>query len=267
MDIPDEDLEDMVVDLPPYIDATKYPGGLLLSDADLLLINHYLPLEAGYCLNSEGMYYVSTSVVMPRVTGTMIEWWFGYVTTTQQFKQWHPKDHEYSEWYGLHGNSTYIGGHHLVREWIGDELHHFRFSFKHPREYFDSTWRRNFQRNGYATAICARLGIWGGPGFEAAEMGHVIHLVKNEFQGVRMRSRFWLGDVPGIEVADIRARIVSPSLAAGLGRHCAEEMTFLAGFLPELYERENPRPERGKGSSWLETVVDDRPRPTGERRR
>lgn len=89
-------------------------------------------------------------------------------------------------------------------------------------------------------------------------MGHVIHLVKKEFQGVRLRSRYWLGDVPGIEIADIRARLVSESLAQGLVKHCGEEMTFLAAFLPELYERENPGIGSRPGSSWLATVVDDR---------
>jgi hypothetical protein len=188
------------------------------------------------------------------------------VTTTEQYKQWHPKDHEYSEWYGPHGNSTYIGGHHLIREWIGDDIHHLRISFKDPSEYFGPNWRSEFEQNGYSTAICGRVGIWGGPGIEATEMGHVIHLIKKEFQGVRMRSRFWLGDVPGIEIPDIRARLVSANLAEGMVKHCGEEMTFLAGFLHELYERENPGRASRPGSSWLATVVDDAAGPSRDNR-
>lgn len=70
-------------------------------------------------------------------------------------------------------------------------------------------------------------------------MGHVIHLVQKEFNGCRMRSRFWLGDLPGIELPDIRARIVSEELARGLVKHTHEEMATLASFLPELYKKEN----------------------------
>lgn len=72
MNLPDEDLEEMRIDLPPPIDATKYPGALLLRDAKLLLTNHYLPLETGFCLNSEGMHYVAVSTFMPKVTGAMV---------------------------------------------------------------------------------------------------------------------------------------------------------------------------------------------------
>jgi hypothetical protein len=254
-DLTEDEIAEMEVDVPLAMDPTKSPSSLLLRDAKLLLTNHYLPMETGFALNSEGMYHVAASTYMPKVTGAMIDWWFGWVTTTEQYKMWHPIDHEYSEWSGPHGNSTYIGGYHLVRERIGQDVHHLRIAFKDPSEYFGANWRQDFERNGYATAVCGRIGIWGGPGVDAAETGHLIHLVKKEFNGVRMRSRFWLGDVPGIEIPDIRARITTRNLAEGLVKHCVEEMATLASFLPELYERENPRPAGGR-HDWLKTVVD-----------
>jgi hypothetical protein len=113
--------------------------------------------------------------------------------------------------------------------------------------YFGSNWKARFERNGYETAICGRVGFWGGPGIEAAEMGHVIHLVRKEFSGCRMRSRFWLGDLPGIELPDIRARTVAKDFAQGLVQHTHEEMAMLASFLPELYRKETGEAEDGAG--------------------
>ena len=53
-----------------------------------------------------------------------------------------------------------------------------------------------------------------------------------------MRSRFWLGDLDPPELApDRQARIdmFPDSTGEGLLKHCHEEMSYLAGFLPELY--------------------------------
>jgi hypothetical protein len=63
------------------------PAPLLLKDARTLLTNPYLPLEAGYSLNTDGMWNVAGEAYMPTVTGSMIDWWFGYVTNTEQCKE------------------------------------------------------------------------------------------------------------------------------------------------------------------------------------
>lgn len=65
--------------------------------------------------------------------------------------------------------------------------------------------------------------------------GHLIHLIKNEPDGCRMRSRFWLGDVEGLpkSVGDK----VPEYMTAGLLKHVTEEMAILAAKLPELYWR------------------------------
>lgn len=59
-----------------------------------------------------------------------------------------------------------------------------------------------------------------------------------------MRSRFWLGDFdpPGI-APDRKTRLqLFPDRAGeGLLRHCHEEMTYLAGFLPALHARRGER--------------------------
>lgn len=51
--------------LPSPVNYTETPGPLLLKQAPDLLTNHWLPLEAGYALNSEGMYHVAASTLMP----------------------------------------------------------------------------------------------------------------------------------------------------------------------------------------------------------
>ena len=65
--------------------------------------------------------------------------------------------------------------------------------------------------------------------------GHLIHLIKSEPDGCRMRSRFWLGDVDGLPapVGDL----LPPSLTQGLVKHATEEMAILAAKLPSLYQK------------------------------
>jgi hypothetical protein len=229
-----------MVAVPAYVDPTSAPSPLLLRETSLLLSHPELPLENGYALNSDGMYHVACSTPMPGVTGAMIDWWFGYITTTEQYKQWHPMDHVYSTWAGPHGDSKYIGGHHLVKEYIGTQLQQLRISFKDPSVYFGPGWKADFEKAGVETAVCARVALWTGIGTWGLNTGHVIHLVQKDpnGNGVIMRSRFWLGDVPGIVFATIRAGLVPEEAAKGLEKHCREEMSNLATFLPELYQSE-----------------------------
>jgi hypothetical protein len=99
--------------VPPLSDysPTELPQALLLQDAPLLLENEYLPLEAGYAVAPDGMHHVAASTYMRGCSGKMIDWWFGYVHHTQEYKLWHPRDHVFSDWRGPRENkSSYIGG-------------------------------------------------------------------------------------------------------------------------------------------------------------
>jgi hypothetical protein len=166
----------------------------------------------------------------------MIDWWFGYVTTTEQYKMWHPLDHVYSEWNGPHGDSKYIGGNHLVYERIGGQLQYLRINFRDPSAYFGEDFKTLFKAANVTTAVVGRVGFWGGQGkgTAAVNVGHLIHLVHNEPDGVRMRSRFWLGDVEGFNLGSF----VPMSLVTGLVKHATEEMGYLKDFLPGLYEKQ-----------------------------
>lgn len=214
------------------------PPGLALKDAKLLLEHPYLSMEAGVALTEDGMTHIAGSTYMRSCTGAMIDWWFGWIHHTEQYKLWHPRDHVFSDWEGpRENNSVYIGGHHLVHEYIGGELQKLKISFKDPGEYFGAGWKDEFRRKGYSTAICGRVGNWDDETGEVLYVGHLIHLIKDEPDGVRMRSRFWLGDVDGITDPEIRKANVPEKFAKGLLQHATEEMAILATVLPEMYHK------------------------------
>lgn len=209
---------------------------LCLSEARSLLENDYLEVETGHGLTSDNMHHVAASTYMPGVTGDMIDWWFGYIHTTEQYKLWHPTDHVFSDWEGPRENkSEYIGGHHLVHEYIGGALCKLKISFKDPGVFFGNDWKEKFRLRNYGTAICARIGSWDPETGKVEYSGNLIHLIKNEPHGCRMRSRFWLGDIEGAS-ANVGDK-VPEFMTSGLMKHATEEMAILASKLPALYEK------------------------------
>jgi hypothetical protein len=214
---------------------------LLLSDASRLLSADYQPTETGWAVAPDGMMHIAASTYMPSCSGEMIAWWFGWINTTEQYKLWHPFDHVFSAWEGPRNNdSTYIGGAHLVHEYIGGEMCKLKIKFASPEVYFGAGWEERFKAEGYELAVCGRVGNWDGEGKGdegTVWSGHLIHLIKKEKVGVRMRSRFWLGDVEGVTSKEERERIVPGFMAEGLCRHATEEMAILASVLPGLYEK------------------------------
>ena len=146
------------------------------------------------------------------------------------------QDHIFSDWEGPRENkSVYIGGHHLVHEYIGGELCKLKISFKDPIEYFGPSWKEDFEVNGYGTAVCGRVGMWDDTNDSVLYTGHLIHLIKNEPDACRMRSRFWLGDIKGVPNA--QGDKVPECMRSGLMKHATEEMAILAAQLPLLYQK------------------------------
>ncbi|MFP6600829.1 MAG: hypothetical protein VB852_10420 [Deltaproteobacteria bacterium] len=202
-----------------------------LKDANQLLNPGYLDLETGYTRLSDGQLHVAAWTTMFGCKGSMVEWWFGYLETTEQYKMWHPKDHVWCEWVGERGSGNFIGGTHNVHEYIGGELQKLRINFRDPQEYLDTTI---LAESDVTAAICARVGPLDAPIWA----GHLIHLCRDTDYGCEMRSRFWLGDVDPPElIPDRQARIdmFPDSAGEGLLKHCHEEMSYLAGFLPKLH--------------------------------
>ncbi len=205
-----------------------------LNDANQLLQPGYLALESGYERLEDGQMHVAVWTTMFGCSGQMIDWWFGYLRDSEQYKWWHPTDHVWCEWVGERGTGRYIGGTHNVHEYIGGVLQMLKVNFREPSDYLDAS---RFPEAGVSTAVCARVGPVDAPIWAA----HLIHLVRDTAYGCEMRSHFWLGDFdpPSFDPPpEARAAILSDRGAESLLRHCHEEMSYLADFLPQLYAKE-----------------------------
>jgi len=235
--------------IPDYVKVALEKGpadpntGLLLEDADALLDPGYLPLETGYTRLPNGQMYIAVLTKMPRCSGRMIEWWFGYAGDTEKYKMWHPKSHVVGEWDEKWRPGHYIGASHLVHEYLGGELAKLRITFYEPSRYLDVS---RFSAGNPSAVVCGRGGFQDKP----MDFAHLIHFVRDTKDGCEMRSSFWSGDIrfrlpvigPALScVANtppMRKRLVKEQIGRDLTIHCAEEMNHLAGFLPGLYQRE-----------------------------
>ena len=205
-----------------------------ISDADDLLKPGYLDMEAGFTRLEDGQLHVAAWTTMPGCKGAMVDWWFGFLETTEQYKWWHPKDHVWCEWLGERGTGRYVGGEHHVHEYIGGELQKLRIQFREPADYLDTS---RFEEAGISAAVCARVGALEAP----VQAGHLIHLCRDTDYGCEMRSRFWLGDFDPPAMApdrETRIQLFPDRVGEGLLKHCHEEMSNLGRFLPALYARE-----------------------------
>jgi hypothetical protein len=202
-----------------------------LRDANELLDPGYTRLESGYVRLDDGQLHVAAWTTLFGCKGEMVEWWFGFLETTEQYKWWHPIDHVWCEWVGERGTGRFVGGTHHVHERIGGELQKLKIHFREPGTHLDVS---RFEKAGISAAVCARIGLLEAPVWG----GHVIHLCRDTDYGCEMRSRFWLGDVDPPELApdrEARIRLFPNAFGEGLLKHCHEEMSYLAGFLPGLY--------------------------------
>lgn len=210
-----------------------------LSDANLLLDHEYLPLENGWVRFDDGRAHVAARTHMIGCKGKMVEWWFGFIHTTDQYLWWHPRDHVFSDWIGERGTGRYIGGTHLVHEYFGGgpTLFKLKINFRDPAAILDTS---KFAKAGVTAAIYART----GPIDREVWLGHTLHLVTDTPEGCVMRSRFWLGEVEpkpheSMTPAQMLAAIPDERVL-GLQKHASEEMSILGGFLPTLYRMHNP---------------------------
>jgi hypothetical protein len=60
----------MALVIPAVINPVMVPGPLLLKEARTLLTHPYLPFEAGYALNSDGMYHVAGTNHTPTISAS-----------------------------------------------------------------------------------------------------------------------------------------------------------------------------------------------------
>ena len=161
----------------------------------------------------------------------MVDWWFGYLETTEHYKWWHPKDHVWCEWKGERGTGRYVGGEHHVHEFIGGEL----AEAEDPLPRAGRAPRRDALRGGRrrgrrlrARRAARRAGLERAPDPPGAR--HRLRL--RDAQPLLARRRR--------SARDRRARatrasqLVPDRVGPALLKHCHEEMSYLAAFLPAL---------------------------------
>ena len=209
-----------------------------LSEANQLLEREYLPMESGWLRHEDGRAHVAARTHMMGVKGKMIEWWFGFVHTTDHYKWWHPRDHVFSDWIGERGTGKYVGGTHIAHEYFagGPTLFKLKINFRDPGDILDKS---KFEKAKISAAIYART----GPQDRDLWVGHTLHLVRDTPEGCVMRSRFWLGELdpkPADLTREKMMAAVPDERVMGLHQHASEEMSILGGFLPTLYRIHNP---------------------------
>jgi hypothetical protein len=221
-----------------------------LTQIHSLLNDDYTNLEAGYGIDSNGLSVVAASTYMRGVTGPMVDWWFSWLGHTDYYRDWHPRDHVYAEFVPPLSGEGYVGGHHLVKERIGGELQQLNISFLDPGVYFGAAWKDDFVKANVSTAAVGRVSFYDFDSKTSNPVGHLLHLVHNEPDGVRMRSRFWLGDLgdgftppPGVELGP-------HNLVRGLQKHASEEMAILGTILPDLWRTNSQEGKKGGATGF-----------------
>ncbi len=213
-----------------------------LEDADQLLAPGYTDFETGHKPAGDGTYLIAGLTSMPGVKARMIRWWFAdFMRTTEHYKWWHPLDHVWMDWEHKKPGKI-VGAHHLVHEYIGGELQELRISFVDPTEMLSQTELESFE----GELVCGRVGPIAAP-FSVTRMAHVV---RDTPWGCEMRSRFWLGVLEGRDGAappelprqPDGSLTLAPGLPPALLKHCLEEMSYLAAFLPDLYRKNSGDP-------------------------
>lgn len=210
-------------------------------ELDSLLTPERLPYLSGVERLPNGILHVAVLTRMPGVSPKMISWWFGeYMQTTEHYKRWHPRDHVWMSWADKRPG-THVGAKHLVHEYIGGRLNKLCITFVPPEHFFGDALTRVPE----ALAVCGRPGLLEHP----IDLGRMVHLALPTPWGCELHSRFWLGYVAPREGSRLPATIANaPWIRRALARktfgralalHCHEEMTTLAGFLPDLYASES----------------------------
>jgi hypothetical protein len=155
---------------------------------------------------------------MPGCRGEMVDWWFGYLDSSEKFRMWFPESHIHWEWVEPWRRGHYRGASSLAERTISGRLQKARIHFHDPSEFMDTA---RFPEAHVGAAICANV-----YDLEKIPLYRFIHLVRDTRSGCEMRSRFWL-----FNGSDADAAIT-------MG-YCIDVMGRLADLLPGLYEREN----------------------------
>lgn len=214
------------------------------ADCDRLLDPTPLPLEMGYERLAGGVLHVAARTDMHGCSGAMFEWWFGFRPTTREYIWWHPLDHIASDWVETR-DGTHVGSiHRVVERFTGSEPESLSIQFRDPGEFFGADALAAARAAGSVSgAVCAH----GSGGHDpkrrpdGAVIGtRLIHLCRDTPWGMALRTHFFLGhDLPalGMPAAEVE-RLFPDTIGPALLQHCYDEFTFLARFLPSLFQAE-----------------------------
>jgi hypothetical protein len=197
----------------------------------------------------DGVGFVAVRVAMPKVTGEMVDWWFDWHPDDPvRYRMWHPGHRDISierpERPG--GKPFWNTVHHPVEDvGLGDTR--VRIEFVPPEQFGFPAGAE--QRPEVATIVCG----FAGDDAKRARHTRMTHVWLNApGGGTFMRSRFWLGAAlrpylpaplatPSAWLINrpLGRRLLIPRAAPdALARHCREEYSNLAEFLPGLYAKQ-----------------------------
>lgn len=233
------------------IEASPFDPSLALSrnECDRLCDPDPLEVESGWTVLPDLSVQIAVSTPMPDLTPEMVEWWFDWHPRRgERYRVWHPLAH-FDNGVGQSsggGKKPSWGATNQVAEDIGDGRQEIRIDFQSPREFgFADDY---LDDPVVGTIICARA---GDSRVSHTDMAHVF---LREGEGLRLRSRFWIGEnirprLPGplaiaagpfeslVSRRQVRKLAIPDRIGPGLARHCAEEYANLNQILPGLFDR------------------------------
>lgn len=219
------------------------------ADIDRLCDPEPLDVESGWTIMPDRSIQIAVETAMPDLTPEMVDWWFDWHSRrSDRYRVWHPVAHFGNGFVPATspGKKPSWGVVNFPDEDVGDGRMTITAEFQSPREFgFKDDYLEDPE---VGTILCARVGDrW----MTHTDMAHVF---LREGDGLRLRSRFWVGlrvrpRLPGpLSVAEgplqalasrsiVRGFAIPEGVAPGLARHCAEEYTNLNAVLPGLFER------------------------------
>lgn len=204
------------------------------TDIDELLVNEEWQNEYGYTELGTGRWLVATNTYMPGVTKEMINWWFWWHAKDSRFYQvWYPGEHfatsvkEKASYEGAYPGYLPLPTTQYPKESIGKLKGKLAINFVEPREFgIDS---EVLEKSKIGTLLCANVGVMKGLIYHTK----MLHLFREEENGVTIISRFWMGDtLPPF----VGKHVVNKSSAEDMTIHCKIDYTRLGQILPQLYE-------------------------------
>lgn len=238
----------------PALRAPMDPADAIAPDADglaSLLEPGYHSVETGYCKLPDGSAYVASLVPFPGCTGEMFRWWFWWhAVEPARYTLWYPYNHIAANPVdrtvltapGLTDEERYIGTTHHVDEYIGPALVKIAISFVDPADLGFDTDR--FHDAGIIAHACARVNLRKRPKLQAVTM---VHLARETDDGFELRSRYWFGHDPHIEVLGRSVPVGAAMRRLGAKRmavgrvayeqllHDQIEFTHLSTFLADIH--------------------------------